>query len=70
MGQAEMNEIEMWLNAELAMYQMKRGGRVHPKDVIEALKGSLKSWQYWYGENGTENLEWCEKCGWYCECGK
>jgi len=65
-----MNKIEMWLNSQLVTYQMQRSGRVHPKDVIDALKGSLKGWQSAYGENGTENLEWCDKCGWYCECGK
>ena len=65
-----MNDVQMWLQAELAKYQMRRNGRVPPKDVIQALSGALKNWQFFYGENGTENLEWCDKCGWYCECGK
>ena len=65
-----MNNIEMWINAKLAEYQMVKAGRVHPKDVIAGLKGSLKYWQDCYGKDGTENLEWCDYCGWYCECGK
>ena len=65
-----MNDVQLWLQAELAKYQMARYGRVHPKDVVEALAGALESWRFFYGEDGTENLEWCDKCGWYCECGK
>ncbi len=64
-----MNETAIALGVFLFWYQRSHGGEVHPKDVIEALEGTLKEWKFWYGEKG-EKAQWCPMCGFFCECKK
>ena len=64
--------FSMVIGSEIAKYQIRIGGRLHPREVIEGLETLLRGWRMGYGEHGFEKEPvWCKNgCGWYCDCRK
>jgi len=66
-----MNDFACHMGKIIFEYQRRHEGRgnAHPHEIIKGLEQTLKEAKFWY-DKPEEELEYCDYCGYYCECDK